>query len=64
MVDQSLEITISNNYEKDSIVRKGEGIGLKNVRSRLGIVYGRSDLIKIEDSDSHFKVKIIFPLEK
>jgi sensor histidine kinase YesM len=59
--DNYLEVSIANNYDKESIVRKGEGIGLKNVRSRLGIVFGMTDLLKIEDSGNRFKVILKFP---
>jgi len=56
-----LVISISNNYDKSSVVRKGEGIGLKNVKARLGLVYGRYDLLEIIDADDMFTVKIKFP---
>lgn len=61
--EQFLEVIITNNYDKENIVRKGEGIGLKNVKSRLGLVYGSSDLIAVNDTGERFEVMIKFPQE-
>lgn len=63
VVGNTLAITIGNNYNKDDVVRKGEGIGLKNVRARMGIVYGSKELLEINDSRNYFEVKVKFPQE-
>ena len=59
-----LQINIGNNYSKENVVRKGEGIGLKNVRSRLGIVYGSNELLNLETTDDYFEVQVTFPQER
>ncbi len=57
-----LEISISNTFDpmqKASV--KGTGIGLKNVRSRLELMYGITDLVTIERTRDMYRVKIIVP---
>lgn len=56
-----LEITITNNYDPDAITRKGEGIGLRNIRDRLQIIYGNPTLLKTEDNKKEFKVTLAIP---
>ncbi len=56
------EITISNNYEEQS--KKGEGVGLKNVKERLRLIYGNDLLLKIDDNNKLFKVSIFIPDEQ
>jgi LytS/YehU family sensor histidine kinase len=57
----ALIFSIRNAFEPDYITKKGEGIGLKNIRSRLRIIYGRDDLVQIKKDNHHFEVKIMFP---
>jgi LytS/YehU family sensor histidine kinase len=56
-----LEVTIRNDYDPDYISKRGEGIGLRNVASRMKIQYGREDLVKIENKKNSFEVRMIFP---
>jgi len=56
-----LEIIISNNYDPDAVSKKGEGIGLRNIRDRLQIIYGNPMLMKIEDNKKEFKVTLTIP---
>jgi two-component system, LytTR family, sensor kinase len=60
-VNDVLEITISNNYDPKSICKKGEGIGLRNIRDRLQIIFGNPMLMKLEDNKKVFKVTIAIP---
>ena len=57
----SLKIIITNDYDADSIKRKGEGIGLRNIRKRMEIIYNQPDLIKITDHKTSFEVQLIIP---
>jgi len=57
-----LNIIISNNYDPQSIPRKGAGIGLKNIRERLKLIYGSEQLIDTENKDNVFTVKMMIPL--
>ena len=59
--DDLLEVKIVNDYDPDFISKKGEGIGLRNVASRMKIQYGRDDLMKINKAKNTFEVKLIFP---
>ncbi len=59
--NDALEITISNNYDPQVITKKGEGIGLRNIRDRLQIIYGNPMLMKVEDNKKEFKVTIAVP---
>jgi two-component system, LytTR family, sensor kinase len=56
-----LEITITNNYDPDSMSKRGEGIGLRNIRDRLDIIYGNPMLMKVEDNKKEFKVSLAIP---
>jgi LytS/YehU family sensor histidine kinase len=56
-------LTLTNNYDPDAAPAKGEGIGLKNVRERLRLVYNSNELLQIEDRDGRFRVTIYLPCE-
>jgi two-component system LytT family sensor kinase len=61
--EKALKIKIRNDYDPDLVVKKGEGIGLKNIGSRLGIIYKNENLMVINKSNDTFEVAIIFPQE-
>ncbi len=56
-----LQVTISNNFEEELIINKGEGIGLQNIRQRLKVIYGNKNLLKIVKKQNIFVVKLTFP---
>ena len=56
-----LKIAIVNDYDAETIKRKGEGIGLRNIRQRMQIIYNQPDLIKITDYRTKFEVQLIIP---
>jgi len=53
--------TVSNNYDPDAISKKGEGIGLLNIRRRLGLVYGDATLLTVKNENQIFTVTLIIP---
>jgi two-component system, LytTR family, sensor kinase len=57
----ALIVSIRNAYDPDFIYKKGEGIGLKNIRSRIHLLYNRDDLMQIRKDSQHYEVRIIFP---
>jgi two-component system, LytTR family, sensor kinase len=57
----ALIVSIRNAYDPDFIYKKGEGIGLKNIRSRIRLLYNRDDLLQIRKDPGHYEVRIIFP---
>ncbi len=59
--DDFVKLIIENNYDEESIPRKGEGIGLKNVMQRLEITYGHPNLVTIIRKPDKFVVEIHIP---
>ncbi len=56
-------IEISNEYDPDAVKKKkGQGIGLKNIRKRLQIIYGRQDLFEISADKMVFKATLKLPI--
>lgn len=64
-LDTYLFLTLKNQYDLDLNV-KGEGIGLRNIRERLRLIYGSADLLKTKtDRDKNeFIVTLKIPLNK
>jgi LytS/YehU family sensor histidine kinase len=60
-VVRNIEIRIRNNFDSSQVSRKGAGIGLRNVRNRLMLIYGRDDLVQINKSENEFEVKLQIP---
>lgn len=60
--DSFLKISLENNFDGES-VRKGTGVGLKNISDRLKLIYQRDNLMEIKKESHHFKVTIYFPLD-
>ena len=61
--DGNLHISITNDYDSEAIPQKGKGIGLKNIRNRLELIYGISDLVTIEKNHNQFTIKLLIPQE-
>ena len=57
----ALSIIVRNQWDPDFMSNKGEGVGLKNIRSRLRILYNRDDLFIIRKDQQLFEVNIVFP---
>jgi len=57
----ALMITIVNDIEIGGVPKKGKGIGLQNVKSRLKLIYEKEDLLTVERSDVQFSVKLLIP---
>jgi len=56
--------TISNNYDIDAIAKKGEGIGLFNIKRRLGLVYGDATLLTVTNENQIFTATLEIPQNK
>jgi two-component system, LytTR family, sensor kinase len=56
-----LEISIMNNYDPAVLSKKGEGIGLRNIRDRLQLIYNNPLLMKVGDSGEKFEVILAIP---
>lgn len=60
-IDNKLFFSITNNYDQDAISKKGEGIGLINIRKRLGLVYGDTTLMQVKNENEIFTVTLTIP---
>ncbi len=57
-----LKVQVENDFENDATpLKKGNGIGLKNISERLRLLYGRDDLMVVSQENSKFIVTITFP---
>lgn len=61
--NEYLKITVQNSYETKTRKKKGEGIGLNNIKKRLKLFYNQDNLLEISDNNNIFKVTIFIPLE-
>lgn len=57
-----LKIEVSNNYDPESVSSKGEGIGLKNILSRLKLIYNQEGLLVFKKENNLFTVNIFIPI--
>ncbi len=57
-----MQIVISNNFEPGAPLRKGAGIGLKNIRERLKLIYQNEQLLKTKVNDNVFEAILIIPV--
>ena len=63
--DNKVVIAVKNNVDTDSVVtKKGAGIGLKNVSSRLELFFGDEADMSVNRSEESFTVTVRFPYRK
>lgn len=60
--NEHVTIEISNEYDPDSVKKKGEGIGLKNIKKRLQIIYKRQDLFSVSAEKLVFRATLKLPI--
>lgn len=60
--DDFLKIQVSNNFEGESH-KKGAGVGLKNIRDRLSLIYHQDNLMEVKKENGNFTVNIFIPLQ-
>jgi hypothetical protein len=58
-----LKITLQNNFDPEGVSRKGEGIGLKNIKDRLKLIYNQDNLITFDKLENLFTVNIYIPFD-
>ncbi len=59
--DNHLYITVQNPYDQDMEPPRGTGFGLKSVRRRLLLLYGRPNLLNLHKEDGQFMAEIKIP---
>ena len=57
-----LHIEIRNGFDPDAMPRKGEGIGLSSVHTRLKLLYGIQGLLQTNKKENEFIVELNIPL--
>ena len=58
---EMLKIALGNNIPEDIINSNGEGIGLKNIRERLKIIYDDKASLEYSSKNGYFKVLLLIP---
>src|SRR3989339_806126 len=56
------KISVENNFDPESVPRKGAGIGIKNIQNRMKLIYNQDNLVVVDKKDSNFKVTIYVPM--
>jgi two-component system, LytTR family, sensor kinase len=54
-------LRLLNDFDPEAIRPKGEGIGLKNIRNRLQLLYNRNDLLQINMGKIEFEAVLKIP---
>lgn len=58
-----VHIEIRNDYDPEAVKKKGQGIGLSNIKKRLHLIYQRHDLLEIKAEKLTFTARLKFPIE-
>lgn len=60
--ERGLKISIKNPYEENAVnASKGTGYGIQSIGQKLKLLYGRTDLIKIDKKENEFEISITIP---
>ncbi|PKP48344.1 MAG: histidine kinase [Bacteroidetes bacterium HGW-Bacteroidetes-1] len=59
--EDEIELHVLNDFDPDSSRPKGEGIGLKNIRNRMQLLYHCNDLVQIRMGKIEFEVILRIP---
>lgn len=62
--DDYIELHITNDFDPEATRHSGEGIGLKNIRQRLQLLYHRNDLLEIKLGKIEFEVILRIPKQR
>ena len=57
-----LVLSLTNNFDEETKVKKGAGISLKNISNRLELIYGQKELMKVAKEDHIFGVTLFIPV--
>jgi two-component system sensor histidine kinase AlgZ len=61
--DGRMVLAVENDRDEEAPSRKRNGVGLKNVQSRLEARYGKDATFRIEPGEDKFRVSMSFPAE-
>lgn len=63
--ENGLLISIRNPYEENAVnASKGTGYGIKSIEQKLKILFGRTDLIRIDKKEKEFLIEILIPTSR
>ena len=62
MEKEYFKIIVENNFDPEAVPRKGEGIGIKNIKNRLKLIYNQDNLVKVEKLNNLFIVNLYIPV--
>lgn len=54
-------LQVDNPVDVDRPKRKGTGVGVRNVRSRLETLYGNEARVDVEETNEYYRIKLSFP---
>ena len=57
----TLQILLTNDFDPDAKQTKGEGIGLKNTKERLFLIYKENNLLHLNKKEKRFTISIKIP---
>ncbi len=58
---EKLRVSIDNAYDPEGVPKKGKGLGLKNVRERLHLLYGGQAGLSVKKGEQRFEVVVEIP---
>lgn len=61
LVNDLLYLRVRNNYDQETLNRKGTGTGLRNIERRLQTIYNRYDLMVVRKKKDVFEVELAIP---
>jgi len=60
--EKYIVVHMKNNFDPGAPLRKGAGVGLKNIRERLRLLYHQSDLLRTKIEGNTFFVELKIPI--
>jgi len=59
--ENMLILRIQNNFDPNAVYKKGSGIGIKNIKERLKLIYGDSTLLQTKIENNLFTAELTIP---
>ena len=59
-----LTISIENDFDPDYRSKRSKGIGIPNVRQRLGARYGKDSSFEADICENRFRIRLSLPAER
>ncbi|KAF0151518.1 MAG: LytT family sensor histidine kinase [Ignavibacteria bacterium] len=56
------KIIVENNFDPESVPKRGAGIGIKNIQNRMKLIYNQDNLVVVDKTNSTFKITIYIPM--